>query len=437
MSNTSAAMHADQPDPNTWSSSKIGSDLASLIEGQVLNNRLEVLASITDTPGQLTRLYLSPAFRAAADQVVLWMKEAGMTARIDAVGNVVGRYEGERPGLPTFLLGSHIDTVRDAGKYDGTLGVLSAIACVQALKDADKRLPFAIEVYAFANEEGVRFPANLTGSRAVAGTFDPVTLDAKDTDGVSVSEALHAFGGSPENWPDVARRSDDLIGYLELHIEQGPVLETEDLPLGIVTAINGGRRYRVQVTGEAGHAGTVPMALRRDALGAAAEMVGAVERIGRSDEDLVATVGELNVASGATNVIPGRVVFTIDLRAPEDGLRDHAATALLDELQKIAAERHVTLEVEPFYACGATACSDELIGELEATCARMGVRPMRLRSGAGHDSQAIAGICPIAMLFLRCKGGISHNPAEAIEIDDAVIATRVMLDFLANLKPAA
>ena len=402
---------------------------------QLLNDRFESLAAVTDKPGQLTRLYLSPAFRQACDQVAAWMEQAGMTAGIDAVGNVIGRYEGAHPDRPALILGSHIDTVRDAGKYDGTLGVLAAIACVQALHDAGKRLPFAIEVHVFGNEEGVRFPTILTGSRAVAGTLDPATLDAKDADGISVRDAALSIGCDPDAWPDVARAPEQLLGFLELHIEQGPVLEAEDLPLGIVTAINGACRYRVQVKGEAGHAGTVPMTLRRDALTAAAEMALAVERIGKSDPKLVATVGQFEVTPGASNVIPGGVRFTIDLRAPEDELRDHAVAELLDDLRAIAEQRNVDLNIEQFYEAAAATCSPELIRELEAAVERSGIRALKLSSGAGHDGQAVAALCPIVMLFLRCKDGISHNPAEAIDMEDAVIAVRVMLDFLVNLDP--
>ncbi len=403
--------------------------------GEQLDERFEALAAMTDKQGEFTRLYLTPAFRKACDQVAAWMEEAGMSAGIDAVGNVIGRYEGAGPDLPTLLLGSHIDTVRDAGRYDGTLGVLAAIACVQALNDAGKRLPFAIEVHVFGNEEGVRFPTILTGSRAVAGTLDPATLDAGDADGVSVREALRSIGCDPDGWPDVARKGDDLLGFLELHIEQGPVLEAEDLPLGIVTAINGACRYRVQVKGEAGHAGTVPMTLRRDALVAAAEMVLAVQRIAHSDERLVATVGQLEVTPGASNVISGEARFTIDLRAPEDSLRDRAAAELEDDLRAIAEQQNVDVGIERFYEASAATCSSELISALEAAVERNGIRPLKLPSGAGHDGQAIAALCPMSMLFLRCKDGISHNPAEAIDMDDAVIAVRVMLDFLTNLDP--
>ncbi|MGI9506045.1 MAG: allantoate amidohydrolase [Geminicoccaceae bacterium] len=403
--------------------------------GELLNNRFEALAAMTDKPDQLTRLYLSPAFRQGCNQVAEWMEQAGMTAGIDAVGNVIGRYEGASLDLPTLILGSHIDTVRDAGKYDGTLGVLAAIACVQALNDAGKRLPFAIEVHVFGNEEGVRFPTILTGSRAIAGTLDPATLDTKDADGISVREAAVSIGCDPEAWPAVARKPDDVLGFLELHIEQGPVLEAEDLPLGIVSAINGACRYRVQVGGEAGHAGTVPMALRRDALAAAAEMVLAVQRIGRSDEHLVATVGQLEVAPGASNVIPGEARFTIDLRAPDDSLRDRAAAELQDDLRAIAERQNVDLSIERFYEAGAATCSPALVNALEMAVKRIGIRPLKLPSGAGHDGQAIAALCPISMLFLRCKNGISHNPAEGIDMNDAVIAVRVMLDFLMHLDP--
>ena len=404
--------------------------------GERLDARFETLAAMTDKPGEFTRLYLTPAFRTACDQVAAWMEEAGMSAGIDAVGNVIGRYEGAGPDLPALLLGSHVDTVRDAGKYDGTLGVLAAIACVQALNEAGQRLPFAIEVHVYGNEEGVRFPTILTGSRAVAGTLDPETLEARDADGVSLREAARSIGCDPEAWPATARTPEDVLGFLELHIEQGPVLEAEDLPLGIVTAINGACRYRVKVDGEAGHAGTVPMALRRDALAAAAEMVLAVQRIGRSDERLVATVGQLEAAPGASNVIPGEARFTIDLRAPEDGLRDRAAAELQDDLRAIAEQHGVDLGIERFYQAGATTCSTELISGLEAAVSRSGVRPLKLPSGAGHDGQAIAALCPIAMLFLRCEGGISHNPAEAIDMEDAVVAVRVMLDFLMHLDPS-
>src|SRR4051794_3940201 len=231
--------------------------------GEALLARLDDLARFTDEPGALTRLYLSPAHKAATRQVVAWMEEAGMTAGIDAVGNVAGRYEGERPGLPAVLLGSHIDTVRDAGRYDGNLGVLAAIQAVTELHAKGERLPFAVEVLAFGDEEGVRFPTALAGSRAVAGTFDPATLDARDADSVTVREALLAFGCDPAAIPGIARRRERVRAYVEVHSERGRVLGAGGLPGGVVTAINGASRFKVEVAGEAGHAGTVPMGLRR------------------------------------------------------------------------------------------------------------------------------------------------------------------------------
>ncbi len=403
--------------------------------GAAVMARLEALAGHTDEPDKLTRLYLSPAHKTAAAQVMIWMEQAGMTTRIDAVANVVGRYEGTRPGLPALLLGSHIDTVRDAGKYDGNLGVLAAIACVETLHTEGVRLPFAIEVLAFGDEEGVRFPTTLIGSRAVAGTLDPQALEARDADGVSVGEALAAFGCNPAELPAAAPGRAGILGYIELHIEQGPVLEAEDLPVGIVTAINGASRAEVQVCGEAGHAGTVPMPLRHDALAGAAEMVLAIERIGGATPDLVATVGRLDALPGAVNVIPGEVRFTIDLRAPDDTVRRRAVAAIQGELDAVAGRRGLRLEVRPTHDAGAATCDPRLIEQLEAAVVRCGIRPLRLPSGAGHDAMALAASYPIGMLFVRCEGGISHNPAEAVTAGDVDAAVRVLLELLRTFEP--
>jgi allantoate deiminase len=403
--------------------------------GAALLARLEALAAFTDEPGRLTRLYLSPAHKAAALQVQEWMGEAGMAARIDAIGNVVGRYEAETPGAPALLLGSHIDTVRDAGRYDGNLGVLAAIQAVAELHRAGARLPFAVEVLAFGDEEGVRFPTALSGSRAIAGTLDPAALDARDAEGTSVREALRRFGCDPFRIPDLPRRPEAVLGYVELHIEQGPVLEAQGLPLGVVTAINGASRFKVEVTGEAGHAGTVPMALRRDALAGAAEMVLAIERRAAGEPDLVATVGLIEVPGGAVNVIPGSVRFTIDIRAPHDAARAAAIAWLEREIEAIALGRRLGAVMTRSHDAAACPCDPGLIAQLEAAVARAGVRPCRLPSGAGHDAMAVAFLCPIGMLFLRCRGGISHNPAEAITAEDADLAVRVLVDFLRHFRP--
>jgi allantoate deiminase len=405
------------------------------MSGASVMARLEALAAFSSEEGALTRLYLTPEHKAAALQVQAWMTEAGLAARIDAVGNVVGRYEGRAPGLPALLLGSHIDTVRNAGRYDGNLGVVAAIEAVAALHAAGERLPCAIEVLAFGDEEGVRFPSTLTGSRAIAGNLDPAALDARDTDGMSVREALQAFGCNPFDIPAVPRRREAVLGYVELHIEQGPVLEAEGLPVGVVTAINGANRFTVEVRGFAGHAGTVPMALRRDALAAAAEMILAVERTARDGSELVATVGRIEALPGAINVIPDTAGFTIDLRSPSDAAREAAVAGLRKEMTAIAARRGVGVEVRQTYGEAAASCAPWLVESLAAAAERCGIRPLRLPSGAGHDGLAMVALCPIGMLFVRCKGGISHNPEESITPEDADAAVGVLLDFLRHLNP--
>ena len=403
--------------------------------GRVMR-RLEELARFSEEGGALTRLYLTPEHKAAAEQVLAWMREAGMEgAAIDAAGNAVGRYEGREPGAPALLLGSHIDTVRNAGRYDGCLGVVAAIEAVAALHAAGERLPFAVEVLAFGDEEGVRFPVTLTGSRAVAGGFDPTALEARDAAGVTLREALERFGCDPAAIPGLARRPQEVLGYLELHIEQGPVLEAEELPVGTVTAINGASRFTVEVGGEAGHAGTVPMRLRRDAVAAMAEMVLAVEHLALETPELVATVGRVEASPGAVNVIPAAARFSIDMRSPEDAVRAAALARLRRELEAVAERRGVTLAMHLGYDAPAAVCAPWLVEALERSTARLGVRPLRLGSGAGHDGLAMIRLCPIGMLFVRCAGGISHNPAESIAEADADLAVRVLLDTLRHFQP--
>ncbi len=398
--------------------------------------RLDELAMLSSDGEALTRLYLTPEHKAAALMVMGWMEDAGMTASLDAVGNVVGRYAGSAPDAKTLILGSHIDTVRDAGRYDGNFGVVAAIEAVAELHARDERLDFAIEIIAFGDEEGVRFPVTLSGSRAVAGTFDPATLDAVDDAGVSLRQALHAFGCDPRAVAAIGRRKSDILGYVEAHIEQGPVLEAEGLPVGIVTAIAGASRLKVEIEGVAGHAGTVPMHLRRDALAAAAEMISTVERKALDEADLVATVGRIEALPGAVNVIPARAGFTIDLRSPSDATRQQALDALHATFADIAARRGVSLAMTPFYDEAAAPCAPHLQQALEAAVRAQGIRPLSLPSGAGHDGLAMIALCPIAMLFVRCAGGISHNPAESITAEDAGTAVRVLVAFLGQLDRA-
>jgi len=397
--------------------------------------RCDSLARHSELAGGLTRVFLSREYRAATEEVFGWMREAGMQASLDAIGNVAGRYEGVRAGLPCLMLGSHLDTVRDAGRYDGMLGVITGIECVAALARAGKRLPFAIEVLGFGDEEGVRFGTSMLGSRAVSGTLDVAALNARDSAGTTIAEALRQFGLDAARIPQVARKKGEVLAYVELHIEQGPVLEAEGLPVGVVSAINGFSRLRALLTGVAGHAGTVPMKLRRDALAAAAECVLAIERIARSDAELVGTVGRIEAKPGAINVIPGEVQFTIDFRAPRDALREQAVRAAVAAIETTAAERRLGCKVESIQELGVTACAPWLIEQLERAVAGEGVRVRRLPSGAGHDGQAMQAIADVAMLFVRCKDGVSHNPAESITEADAGVGARTLLKFIESFEP--
>jgi allantoate deiminase len=401
--------------------------------GATLMARLDALACFTDEPGRLTRFYLTPAHRAAADQVRRWMEEARLTSETDAIGNVVGR---TRPGSdkPLLILGSHIDTVRDAGRYDGALGVLGAIAAVEELRRRGVTLPFDIEIIAFGDEEGARFPSTLAGSRAVAGTFDVATLDVLDAEGVSLRQALVAFGCDPAGIPALSRRGRHVVGYLELHIEQGPVLEAEGLPVGIVTAIAGAVRLTVTLRGAAGHAGTVPMAMRRDALAAAAELVLAVEEAARLNEGgVVATVGQLALRPGASNSIPGEVVLSIDLRAERDDVRDAALHRIETAARAIAATRHVAIELRGTYEAPAVQCDAGLQAVLAAAVTACGLPARYLQSGAGHDALVMGPLGRIGMLFTRCRGGVSHTPAESITAGDAGLSVMVICSAIEML----
>jgi allantoate deiminase len=397
--------------------------------GDEIVGRIGELAKISETPAHLTRIFLSKEHRAAADLILDWMRVAGMHTHLDAIGNVCGRYEGERPGLPCLMLGSHYDTVRDAGKWDGPLGLITAISCVADLNRRGKRLPFAIEVTGFADEEGVRFASTLLGSRAVAGTFDESALNSRDSHGVSMREALSQFGLDPEHIGAAARARSELLAYVELHIEQGPVLEAEGLPTGVVTAISGATRLAVGVTGMAGPAGTVPMALRRDALAGAAECIAAIEDFCRAESGLVGTVGYINAMPGATNVIPGRVSFTIDMRAASDVHRRKAVTDVVRQIERIAKRRELALQVDVTHENRTVPCAPWLKAQVVDAIAGDGFRV------AGHDGMAMIDIADVAMLFVRCRGGVSHHPDEHVELADADAGARVLLRLIENFTP--
>ena len=403
-----------------------------LAAGKKLMARLDAFAAFTDEPGRLTRLFLSEAHKAAARAFIGWCAEAGLQAKIDAAGNVVARYEGQQAGAPALMVGSHIDTVRDAGRYDGNYGALAALAVVEQLAARGERLEHAVEIVAFGDEEGVRFRKTLTGSRALAGSYEEDALDQKDSGGVRMRDALRAFGGDPERAGSI--RANFVAAFVEAHIEQGPLLEAEGLPIGVVTAINGATRLEVGVDGVAGHAGATPMALRRDALAAAAEMTLSVEARARGEADLVATVGRLEVWPGATNVIPGHVQFSVDLRAPDDARRAAALADLRASIHSIAAARGVRATVAKTHEADAFVCDPRVVAGLTRAVEEVGVKPRLLPSGAGHDTMVMGRLCPAGMLFVRCKGGVSHNPLESITPEDCAYGLAALTRFVRDFR---
>ncbi|MBA3054129.1 MAG: allantoate amidohydrolase [Sphingomonadales bacterium] len=388
----------------------------------------------SDLPDGLYRGYLTPAYRAAQDALAGWMAEAGMDVRRDAAANLVGRYDGTDPAAPALLIGSHLDSVRDGGRYDGPLGIMLGVEAVAALHAGGRRLPFALEVIAFGDEEGSRFPAAMLTSRAVAGTLAPEALELADGEGAALADALAEGGRDVATYLAAARAPGSVFGYLEAHIEQGPLLEAEGLAVGTVTGIAAQARYQVAVTGVAGQAGTTSMPLRRDAVAGAAEMVLAVERIARADaSDLVATVGRIAAGPGAANVIAGEASFTIDIRSGDAARRDRAAGEILRELDWIAQARGLGCAVELVHDLPASPCDPELMDLMDAAIAGAGQPVRRLVSGAGHDAMVMAALCPTALLFIRCRGGVSHNPAEHVDPADAEVALQVMLGFIDRL----
>ncbi len=400
-----------------------------MIDGHSLCAQLDALARISSQPDGLTRLVMSAEHRKANDLVASWMRAAGMQVHEDAIGNIIGRYEGLQPDAPALIVGSHLDSVRNAGRFDGPLGVVAAITGVASLQQAGERLPHALEVIGFCDEEGTRFGATMLGSRAVAGTFDSATLALRDDEGISLAEAMWGFGLEPAAIGKAKRLSPEVLGYLELHIEQGPVLESLGLPCAAVTAINGATRLAVTLTGTAGHAGTVPMAGRHDALCAAATCVLAVEETAKA-VGLVATVGRLEVHDAAINVIPGDVHFTIDLRAARDEARLAALAALDAHMRAVCSARGVGIAITKLHELAATPCAPQIIAAIDQACSKLGLASHHLASGAGHDGMAMAELCPIGMIFLRCKGGISHHPDESITAADAGLGASLLLEVM-------
>ncbi len=400
-----------------------------------LMERCDVLAVHTMDEGRITRPYGTTALANARTQLTEWMRDAGMSTRVDNIGNLFGRYDADPAATDpkTFLIGGHIDSVVDAGRYDGILGILSGIAAVRRLLDAKTRLLFAIEVVAFADEEGNRFHTSFLGSSPAAGLWDHSWLTLKDDDGVTLEEAIRRSGGDPDALAGDALNPASLLGFIEVHIEQGPVLQDRDLPVAAVSSITGSDRATILLHGMAGHAGTVPMTLRRDALVGAAELVLAIEQIGRSVPDLVATVGKLDVEPGASNVIAGRIELTLDLRHPDPKARSLANLDVRDRLQEIVSRRGLVSEWIDSPGFSDTACDPTLTDLLRDAIAAEGSEPISLFSSAGHDAITLATITPVTMMFVRCMNGISHNPAELIVEDDIEVALRVLNRFLVTV----
>jgi beta-ureidopropionase / N-carbamoyl-L-amino-acid hydrolase len=399
----------------------------------------EALAEFSDPEfkekGQLTVTYLTDAHRAAAARIVQNMKDSGFDeVTIDAVGNVVGKYKGQ--GAKTLLTGSHYDTVRNGGKYDGRLGIFTPMACVRELSRQGRRLPFTLEVIGFAEEEGQRYKATFLGSGALIGGFDATWLDQKDAEGITMREAMQHAGlpATVEAIAALRRNPADYLGFVEVHIEQGPVLNEIDLPLGIVTSINGGVRYLCEVTGMASHAGTTPMNRRRDAASAVAELALYIEQRAAKDGDSVGTIGIWNVPGGSTNVVPGRCQFTLDLRAPNDAQRDALVADVLAQLKSICERRGVGHSVEPTMRAAAAPSAPEWQQRWERAVESVGVPLHRMPSGAGHDAMKLHEVMPQAMLFVRGQNsGISHNPLESTTSDDMQLAVEAFQNLLDNL----
>ena len=408
--------------------------------GQQVWDWAEALAAHSDPGfrevGQLTVTYLTAAHQAVSAQIQQWMQhDCGFdTVEVDAVGNVVGLYQGLDPAAPRLLTGSHFDTVRNGGKYDGRLGILVPMCCVQALRRAGKRLPFGIEVVAFAEEEGQRYKASFLGSGALLGQFDPRWLDQADADGITMRAAMAAVGLQPEGIQALKRDPARYLGFVEVHIEQGPLLAALDLPLGVVTSINGSVRQQVEIAGLASHAGTTPMDRRRDAAAGAAELLLYLERRAAQVPDLVGTVGMLAVPAGSINVVPGRCSFSVDIRATTDDVRDACVADVAAELARICAQRGLSFTTEEVMRVPAAPSHPAWQQRWERAVQALGLPVHRMPSGAGHDAMKLHEAMPQAMLFMRgLNDGISHNPLESVTSDDADLVVRAFEHLLHDL----
>lgn len=406
-----------------------------MVDGERLWRRLSELAEMgRRDSGGVTRLSFTDEERAAKDRVAAYMQEAGLSVREDAAGNLFCRREGRDPDAPAVLVGSHVDSVYDGGNFDGPLGVLAGIEVVQTMEEDGVETERPVEVVAFTDEEGARFSFGMIGSRALAGslTLEDLTRH-EDGDGISIDDAMRDYGLDPERIGEAARPAGSLAAYVELHIEQGRVLENEGLPVGVVTGIAAPVWRRLTFTGETGHAGTTPMELRRDALAAAAEVMTVIEAEASATGSSVGTVGQLGVEPGGINVIPGRVELSLDLRDIDEGTRDLVEEHILRRAREVCERRAVGFETEVLQRMSSASCSQTVLGAVRAACERLGIRPYTLASGAAHDGMQLAESCPIGMIFVRSKNGVSHNPDEWSSKEDCAAGANVLYQTVLDL----
>ena len=399
--------------------------------------RIDELASVSEDKNCITRTYGTKAFIEGRNKVTQWMKEAGLETNIDNIGNIRGKFVSGNAGAKTFVIASHIDTIINAGKFDGPLGVLMGVDVVEQLIQSKTVLPFHIELIGFCDEEGCRFHTTYLGSKAVAGSFDKTILDTKDERGVSLQEVIEQNGGDVNKLGKDAIAKKDWLGYFEIHIEQGPVLYERNIPAGVVTAIAGQRRIEIKFTGEAGHAGTVPMDMRKDALACAAEFVAATENFAKTNKnDLVATVGKLHITNSASNVIPGEVICSLDLRSPDEAKLSSSYGAIKKMTEDMGNKRSIGVEWNLIQQTKPVVCDSKMIKLLKQSIEETGFEPVELVSGAGHDAVAVSEVSPVAMLFVRCFKGISHNPLENVELKDIAAAIKVSDNFIQQFVKA-
>lgn len=394
--------------------------------------RCEALAKVSDSPSSISRLYLAPSYRQGIDLVETWMQQANMTTWVDAVGNLWGRLACKDQSAPTLIIGSHLDTVPNAGMFDGILGVMTGIEVVERIQSEGIDLPFHIEIVGIGDEEGVSFDASMLGSRAIVGQWSEDTLELTNSKDETLEKSLNDNGFPAQEYETASRAGDNLLGFWEIHMEQGPVLEAENLPVGIVTAIAGARRFKVTIEGEAGHSGTVPMNLRHDALTAAAEVVLMIEKTAQQ-HGVVATVGHLQTYPGAVNVIPGLVEFTVDIRSDNDALKEKVMNLIFHTSESIGMQREVEIYWKDYHWAPARQCHPDFRILFEEAIAQQKIHVRSLVSGAGHDAMNFAEITDIAMLFVRCKEGISHHPDEYVSEEDAEVAVKTTLLALKGL----